>query len=193
MFMIPLLYRRTADTPVILTENTALLPQPAPALLRQLRELIGPASEECVECEAVHLHSSLGEARALIEENGGIYRENPEGYCVSIGREIHIWAENQGGMYFAVSTLRQLRDAGELTPAFIYDYPRSSLRGYRAFIPGRDQIGQFKKMIDLMVYYKYNVLMLEIGGAMEYKRHPEINEKWEEYCRYLAEFPNKCS
>ena len=32
-------------------------------------------------------------------------------------------------------------------------------------------------MIDLLVYYKYNSIILEIGGAMEYKRHPEINER----------------
>lgn len=196
MFMIPLLYRKSDDTPVIVAEGRTVLPKVNPAMLMEIKKLMVPVTETAnagLLCEAIHLHSEMEDAKDLIEENGGTYQANSEGYCISIDREIHVWAESEAGILFAISTLRQMHDAGQLTPALVYDYPRSSLRGYRVFIPGRDQIDQFKRTIDLMVYYKYNVLMLEIGGAMEYKRHPEINEKWEEYCRYLAEFPNKCS
>jgi hexosaminidase len=49
-------------------------------------------------------------------------------------------------------------------------------------MPGSENIGIFKDMIDLIAYYKYNAIILEIGGAMEYKKHPEINEKWVEAC-----------
>lgn len=40
---------------------------------------------------------------------------------------------------------------------------------------------EFYDMVDTIVYYKYNAISLEIGGAMEYKRHPEINEIWRTY------------
>jgi hexosaminidase len=55
-------------------------------------------------------------------------------------------------------------------------------------MPGRETFEDFKKMIDFIVYYKYNKIILEIGGAMEYKRHPKINEKWIEFCKECGKF-----
>ena len=36
-----------------------------------------------------------------------------------------------------------------------------------------------------------NTLMIEVGGAMEYKRHPEINQAWVKYCREIGEYSGK--
>jgi hexosaminidase len=33
--------------------------------------------------------------------------------------------------------------------------------------------------------------MLELGGALEYKSHPEINEGWQEYAAFMNEYPGK--
>lgn len=43
----------------------------------------------------------------------------------------------------------------------------------------------------MLVYYRYNTVILEVGGAMEYKRHPEINESWVEYCREMGRYPER--
>ena len=43
----------------------------------------------------------------------------------------------------------------------------------------------------MLIAFGHNTLMLEIGGAMEYKRHPEINEGWVEYCKIFEEFNGK--
>ena len=33
--------------------------------------------------------------------------------------------------------------------------------------------------------------MIEVGGAMEYIRHPEINSGWVEYCMEMTEYSGK--
>jgi len=43
----------------------------------------------------------------------------------------------------------------------------------------------------MLIAFGHNAIMLEIGGAMEYKRHPEINEGWREYCEISKEFNGK--
>ena len=107
---------------------------------------------------------------------------NDEEYAVLVGEETVVCAKKEEGLIFGLSTLVHLIDAGELSARLIYDYPVCSVRGYRVYMPGRENIGIFKDMIDLLAYYKYNAIILEIGGAMEYKKHPEINEKWVEAC-----------
>ena len=62
-------------------------------------------------------------------------------------------------------------------------------RGYRTFTPGRKETELFKKTIDMLAYYKYNTLFIEVGGAMEYKKHPKINTAWEEYCSKIRNIP----
>ena len=41
------------------------------------------------------------------------------------------------------------------------------------------------------MHYGYNALVLEIGGAMEYKKHPEINDFWVDYCKEFREYSGK--
>ena len=50
---------------------------------------------------------------------------------------------------------------------------------------------EFKKIIDFAAGCKYNTVMLELGGALEYKSHPEINEGWLEYASFMNEYPGK--
>lgn len=114
--------------------------------------------------------------------------ENEEEYAVILGEETFIYGKNFSGMLFGVATLMQLKDFSELNERFIYDYPERNFRGYRIFIPGRENIGAFKDVIDFLVYYKYNKIILEVGGAMEYKSHPEINESWVEFCKEVFSY-----
>ena len=61
-------------------------------------------------------------------------------------------------------------------------------RCVKVFIPARENIPFFYELIDLMLHYGYNKLMIEVGGAMEYERHPEINEGWIEYCKKFTDY-----
>ena len=198
MFFNPVLYKKSATDKIFFYE-TEIVNECADSnvVTAELNKMIvenyaGDCSD--VACEKIYIHPEMtDDVIAMIKEHGGEYKKNDEGFALLIGKEIHIWVEDKKGILFAVASLRSMAETGDLTPSFVYDYPRSSVRGYRVFIPGREQFDQFKRIIDMLVYYKYNILMLEIGGAMEYKKHPEINEKWVEYCEYLSEFPNKCA
>ncbi|MBE6557080.1 MAG: hypothetical protein E7664_04985 [Ruminococcaceae bacterium] len=109
--------------------------------------------------------------------------DNKESYAIVLGSDTVIYAEEPSGLLFGLITLVHLKDAEELCEGMLYDYPSCPIRGYRVYLPGRKNIPEFKRMVDMLAYYKYNAIMPEIGGAMEYRRHPEINEKWVEYCQ----------
>ena len=121
------------------------------------------------------------EIKAEIEKSVKI-SGNDEEYAVLVGEKTLVCAKNERGLIYGLSTLTHLKLCGELSCRLIYDYPSCSVRGYRVYMPGRENIGIFKEMIDLLAYYKYNSIILEIGGAMEYKKHPEINEHWVRFC-----------
>lgn len=131
-------------------------------------------------------------------ENGDIKRIKlvsslPDDFSVEINDESYalVIDENEAALYgltdraiiYAAVTLAQLSNHEGVFTGRIEDTPDCSYRGYRAFLPGRKSFGDFYAMVDTLVYYKYNYLSLEVGGAMEYKRHPEINEVWKEYVK----------
>lgn len=68
---------------------------------------------------------------------------------------------------------------------------RPFIRGAKVMLPPADQLDQFFSFIDIIRHFGYNTLMIELGGAMEYKRHPEINEGWVEYAAFMNEYPGK--
>lgn len=128
-------------------------------------------------------------------ESGKDFVDDEEGFviCVNDG-EVKIYADTEAGIVAGgVTFLHHLNDDRGLSLDLLWDYPYSRTRGVKLFIPGRDYIGFFKEFIDLMVFFRCNTLMLEIGGAMEYKRHPIINERWETYSAEMMEYSGKSS
>ena len=159
---------------------------------KKLKELSKKKCQDGTE-KILQIAFSLGipeKTRAEVENNRRI-SENDEEYVISLGRETEVFAKTYDGFLRALSTLMQMSDEGELRELLIYDYPASPERGYRVYMPGRKTMGDFLKMIDFLVYYKYNALILEIGGAMEYEKHPTINKKWEEFCEFVGEYSGK--
>lgn len=71
--------------------------------------------------------------------------------------------------------------------------PVCALRGVKVYLPEPTEKGyaEFRKLVDFMCRFRYNCLMIETGGAMEYKSHPEINEGWIEYCAFMNEYSGK--
>ncbi len=105
-----------------------------------------------------------------------------EGYAVEIkNKEISLYGEDNRTKIYAAVTLLQMADSGELCKGFLCDAPDSCFRGYRVFLPSRKGLADFKDMVRFLANYKYNYLSLEVGGAMEYKRHPKINEEWKKF------------
>jgi len=115
----------------------------------------------------------------------------PEGMTVAAGEETYalVITEEEAILYgtterariYAAVTLKQLCKGKELCAGRLEDAPDCSFRGYRAYLPGRNSFRYFFDAVDLLAYYKYNYLFLEVGGAMEYRLHPEINAVWKEF------------
>ncbi len=105
-----------------------------------------------------------------------------EGYAVLLQEnKISVRYSDFHAMIYAAQTLLQLSEHDELFVGEILDKPDCAFRGYRAYLPGRKAFQDFYDTVDFLAYYKYNFISLEVGGAMEYKRHPEINQKWAEF------------
>ncbi len=96
---------------------------------------------------------------------------------------ITLYGGSRRGLLYAAVTLLQMENHEGLFTGVLQDAPDCAFRGYRAYLPGRHSFADFYRMVDTLVYYKYNYLSLEIGGAMEYKRHPEINEAWQAFAK----------
>lgn len=131
----------------------------------------------------------------LIEETFSIeYKQNDEGYLIDIDDTITIYADSTQAALYAVTVIvdshnENGKNSG-LEKALIYNYPDAPHRATRLYLPSKDDMGYFKKFIDLMVFTGYNTIWLEIGGAMEFKKHPEINRNWIEYCKSMNEEHN---
>lgn len=110
-------------------------------------------------------------------------------YAIIMSESSYVYANSDRGLVYGAVTLASMK--GKTFEGVLYDRPVCPIRGYRVYLPGRENIPVFKNMIDFIAEYKYNSAILEIGGAMEYKRHPEINEKWIEFCNECYADPNR--
>ncbi len=105
--------------------------------------------------------------------------EQEEGYALEIGADTAtLFGATLRTRIYAAVTLQQMLDYKELCQGSLQDAPDSPFRGYREYIPSEVSLQAYKDMVDRLAYYKYQWISFEIGGAMEYKSHPEINAAW---------------
>ena len=121
--------------------------------------------------------------------NHGIDAETvlePEGYILDIQNDKIILSGNDPqGLFYAFQTLMQLLEQAEeeLPEVTIRDWPAKRLRGAHMFLPSRQNIGFMLDFIYFLARYKYNTLFIEVGAAMEFERHPEINSAWQKLAK----------
>ncbi len=143
------------------------------------------------------LKSSFGINAEEVKENADIEFSHldisEEEYRLSVANNsILIEASELKGALYAVSTLMQLvekKDRLYIPCTSVSDAPDSKIRGVHFYMPERSKIDEFKRIIDCMAFLKLNTVILEVGGAMEYERHPEINEAWVNFCKNIRKFP----
>ena len=195
MFFQPRMYQKNSAQPIAITPKTEieiLADAPASYIQKTLaKEFCADSPKGSILCRKLTFAIGIpADVRAQIERTLPV-SGNEEEYAVIVGEESFVYATTEKGILFGLATLIQLKDSSELSPCLVYDYPDCPVRGFRVYMPGRETIGIFKDMIDLLVYYKYNSIILEVGGAMEYKKHPEINEKWVEFCDDMRRFSGR--
>ena len=94
-----------------------------------------------------------------------------------------ITAGNKRAFFYAAYTLLQTVNAEGIRQGTIKDEPMMDMRGFHLALPARQNIPFLKKVIkELLVPMRYNMIFLQISGAMRYDKYPEINEKWLESC-----------
>lgn len=105
--------------------------------------------------------------------------------------EIQVYSASERGLLYGIISLIQKAENSFLDRCFLYCEPACEERGVKVFIPAEQDIPFFRQFIDSLLFYKFNTIMIEIGGAMEYERHPEINRGWIEYCKEMSEYSGK--
>ena len=160
------------------------------ALLEALCTEEVQASEELSAADIQFLPMEAGAEGLVRQVLKKEYVANEEGYVIDIDDTIKVYADTESAKLYAIMALRDLWEDG-LDKAVIYGYPAVPYRSARVFLPSRKNMPYFRSFIDLLVNLGYNSLLLEIGGEMEYKKHPEINETWAAYCESMKEFNNK--
>jgi hexosaminidase len=168
----------SADSSILGAENYAL------RYARSVVALCGNAGRKMTVSLELRIPASVKEAA------GDAFAENEESYALVIKEDkIGLYAVTHRGLLYAVSTLKQLIEADAVRELVLFDYPDKAVRGYRVYTPGVGSFDAFKAMVDNLVYYKYNSIIIEVGGAMEYKRRPEINAHWVEFCKEVHQSP----
>ena len=113
-----------------------------------------------------------------------------EHYTVTVmNHSICIEAGEIRGAVYGVSDLLQRVDRKALTieNCSVTEKPYKKMRGVHMYLPSRENINAYKRILEVLAFFKMNTVIMEISGGMEYKRHPEINQTWEWFCD-LADF-----
>ena len=108
---------------------------------------------------------------------------------LSEGDKLTAYSSTKAGLHFAAGAIKRHILCGGIKEGEIYNTPDVPFRCVKMYLPAREDIPVFFEIIELCVALGCNAVMLEIGGAMEYKLHPEINEGWVEYCDMFQDEP----
>jgi hypothetical protein len=116
----------------------------------------------------------------------------PESYSLHVSPQgVDIRGDAAGIFYGAVTFLQLLQPRnGQLVAPSVHieDGPRFPIRGVQLYMPARQQIDFFKRLLDLMASLKLNTVLLEVSGAMRYHSHPEINEAWVRFASEMKSY-----
>ena len=116
---------------------------------------------------------------------------NNESYIIEICDTVRVYYTSFITKLYALYAIKRLYSRDGIQRGTVYSVPKLEFRCFRSYLPPKDGIEEFKCFIDMLIAFGHNAVMLEIGGAMEYKRHPEINEGWVDYCKIFEEFNGK--
>ncbi|MDY5014655.1 MAG: family 20 glycosylhydrolase [Eubacteriales bacterium] len=130
---------------------------------------------------------------SLVPDAGAV----PEDSFLIDSREpvVRVYADGiRGHLYGAYALLQDARESADgmtVGRGVTFDRPRCPFRGLKVYMPAPDDLASFYRTVDLLCSLRYNTIIIEVGGAMEYKRHPEINAAWIDYCREMNRYPER--
>ncbi len=90
-----------------------------------------------------------------------------------------IEASNRRSALYAVDALFQTIKDNKVNCCKVTHTPYKDIRGVHFALPNKDQLSFMENLIKyVFVPNHYNMLYLQLSGAMRYKKFPEINEEW---------------
>ncbi|TYP73086.1 family 20 glycosylhydrolase [Paenibacillus methanolicus] len=133
------------------------------------------------------------ELQARIREAFGCDEEpDDEAYAIEIAATgIEVYAITARGSLYGAATLVRLAEEGRIRHGLVYNRPTCPVRGLKLYMPTREGMAYFKQFVDMLCRFQFNTVVIEVGGAMEYKKHPEINEGWVRYCEEMSAYSGK--
>ena len=161
-----------------------------PAVAAQLRGAMPVAYNENVSYKGIFLVEEVPPyiVKKVEDAFGVEYADSADAYTILADEAVTVYAKSKRGLLYGALTVVQMAAEQYLRKGLVYEAPVCEVRGAKVYLPGRAGIPYFKEFIDLLCHLRMNTLMIEIGGAMEYKRHPEINEGWVEYCEDIGAY-----
>ena len=114
-----------------------------------------------------------------------------ESYILHVTDKVALIAGvDEPGAFYGLQPLRQLiacKDGNLMIPGVhVEDSPWKPFRGFRLYLPGKENIPFFKRFIrNFAAFFKYNKLIIETNAAMRLDSHPELNAGWYEFARCL--------
>jgi Glycosyl hydrolase family 20, domain 2/Glycosyl hydrolase family 20, catalytic domain len=185
-----------ADTRLLLTEATIVVPPgdsraqyPGRLLAELVADQFGVALPVAVgSAPDGRTPIVVGEATAVaaaVARAGATVPEATEGYLLSIDATgAAVAGRDYRGTLYGVSSFVQLvhrwgKQSVAVRQALVRDWPFLPVRWAHLYLPGRDQLGFARRtMRDLLLRFKFNGIVLEVGGGMRLESHPEINVGW---------------
>jgi hypothetical protein len=179
------------DAVVVVPEGDRRAQLPGRVLAEQIADHFGVAIPVVVGAAAEgRVALVVGEASsplvaAAVAKSGAAVPAAAEGYVLSVGDTGAVLAgrDHRGALYAAQSFLQLVHRWGHrslaVQRATVRDWPASPLRWVHLYLPGRDQLGFARRYLrDFLLRYKFNGLVLEVGGGMRLDSHPEISVGW---------------
>ena len=129
--------------------------------------------------------TSAAAVAAAVTRGGASVPEAAEGYLLSIdARGVVVAGRDYRGTLYGVSSVVQLvhkwgKQSVAVRRALVRDWPVLPVRWVHLYLPGRDQLGFARRYFrDFLLRFKYNGIVLEVGGGMRLETHPEISTGW---------------
>jgi len=114
----------------------------------------------------------------------------PESYTLSVKPEKTVLTgADRAGVLYGLTTLLQLMRNKSMQPAEVSDAPFKRRRGVHVYMPSRENIPFFYRMIDGLAVMKFNTIIMETGAGMAFTRRPEINAAWRKLVKDTESFP----
>ena len=133
----------------------------------------------------------LADMDALPTENAPTPVRKAEGYVLSISSKgILLAGADARGISGGAKALEQLCVAadGSLPGVTVRDWPAKPLRGAHLYLPARKQLPFMLEFIDYLARNRYNTIFLELGAAMQFRAHPELNRAWKKFARFAMSY-----